>query len=160
MEGASLGYAPRRADKDSTYVASQYQIVDDSHDAAHSRGAIVLSSAGVEEVDALPISQEAPREQLVVDVQRCCTQIFQLYHLGGMPLCSITVRSARLEGWVWFSVVLVCAVAIPKQVKLVRGDNRHTTSDAEVHRCSDRTWEKIICYIHKKQSSLEPQPRA
>jgi hypothetical protein len=58
-----------------SYVAPQDQVVHNAHNPAHRIRELTFGVAGSNEVDALAIMKQTTREKLVVDVQRCCTQV-------------------------------------------------------------------------------------
>ena len=70
-----------------TYVASQNQIIDHTHDAAHGRRAGGITNQGrIGEVYGLTILQQSPRQQLIIDVQRGCPQVLVFGHCGIVEL--------------------------------------------------------------------------
>lgn len=91
--------AGARGEHQRTHVAPQDEVVDDGHDAAHGVGQLIMVVAGAVEVDAPAIAQQASGQELVVDVQRGCAQVFGVDHCEGVVgAVVITPPSHLLRG--------------------------------------------------------------
>jgi hypothetical protein len=64
-----------------TYVSSQDQIIDHAHDLSHCSLQSPFALIWARKLNALPISQQSSRQQLVIDVQRRCTEVVGLHCL-------------------------------------------------------------------------------
>lgn len=68
--------------RNETHIASDDQVVENAHDAPHCGRILAMVHRRTGEVNALAIAQKASGEQLVVDVQGRCTQVFGVDHAG------------------------------------------------------------------------------
>jgi len=74
------------------YVASEDEVVHHADNLAHRLLEPVAAAGRIVKIDALAIAQQATRQQLVVDVQRCCPQVVCLCH--GRGGCTIPGRGS------------------------------------------------------------------
>lgn len=69
----------------STYIASEYQVIDNTYNSTCCDCGISRIFPGIRKIDRLAILQQASREELVVDVQRSCSDTVRVDH-GEIPV--------------------------------------------------------------------------